>query len=153
MKSKLQIKDSLFQACKLNIDDRLLTIDKTLKSIAESKNNETKSSAGDKFETGRAMMQLEEDKNNRQRYEANQVQQVLLKIDLHKKSEKVVLGSLVSTNKGAYFISVGIGKVRLEDGLFYCVSINSPIGAQLLGKTKGDHFHFNGSEMIILEIN
>jgi len=58
MKTNFQIKEALYKACEEDTEKRINVIERNLKSIEESRNNETKSSAGDKYETGRAMLQI-----------------------------------------------------------------------------------------------
>ena len=70
---------------------------------------------GDKYETGRAMMQIEEDNNRTQLLQALQVKNQLQKINLQKEFAKVGLGSLVTTNHAVYFLSIGIGQVTIEN--------------------------------------
>ena len=60
MKDSVEIKRELYHKCTEYIDQRIESIQKKLDDVAESRSNETKSSAGDKHETGRTMMQLEE---------------------------------------------------------------------------------------------
>ncbi len=145
--NKYEIKEKLFQACQADLEKRINSIQEVLKSIEESRDNETKSSVGDKYETGRSMMQMEEQKSRQQLYQANQVRLELMRIDPQRKSRKVEAGSLVETTNGIYFISVGMGKVRVEDALYYCISSNSPIGMKLMNKVKGDEIEFNGRKI------
>lgn len=149
MKNADEIKEKLFQACQADIDQRINSIQEVLGSIEESRNNETKSSVGDKYETGRSMMQMEEQKSRQQLFQANQVRLGLMKIDIQRKSDKVESGSLVETTTGNYFISIGLGKVRIEDTIYYCVSSRSPIGMKLMHKKKGDEIEFNGKKIRI----
>lgn len=149
MKNTYEIKDKLFRLCEADIDKRIRTIQEVLISIEESRNNETKSSVGDKYETGRSMMQMEELKSRHQLFQANQVKLELMKIDPYKRSNKVETGSLVETTSGIYFISIGIGKFKIDAALYYCVSSSSPIGMRLMHKEKGDEVEFNGAQIII----
>ena len=149
MKNKYEIKDQLLKTCEEEIEKRIKSIKEVLKSVEESRNNETKSSVGDKYETGRSMMQMEEEKNKNQLYQAFRVKQELTKIDPGKISNKVEIGSLVETNKGNYYISIGIGKVKLDTGLYYCVSTSSPIGMKMMGKEIDDEIEFNGAKILI----
>ena len=55
----------------------------------------------------------------------------------------------MATNRGNYFLAVGLGKVRLEKRVFFCTSMDSPIGRQLLGKTAGESFLFNELEFVV----
>ena len=58
----MDIKEQLYEFCRAYIDGRTIRINESIKSIQESLSSETKSSAGDKHETGRAMLQLEREK-------------------------------------------------------------------------------------------
>lgn len=148
----IKTKEKLYQKCETYIDQRIQSIQDRLRSIEESKNTETKSSAGDKYETGRAMMQIEEDKANAQLQAAQQVKLSLSRIDIHKRSEKVQAASLVYTNRGVYFIAIGLGKVEWEGQLYFCVSANAPIAIALMGKSAGDQVVFNQQTIEIKEI-
>lgn len=150
--NQYKIKERLFKACEEDTEKRIKSIQEFLKSIEESRNNETKSSAGDKYETGRSMMQIEEENNRNQLFQAIQVRQELMKIDPMKISKTVETGSLVETNKGNYYISIGVGKIRLDNKVYYCVSNHSPIGMKMLGKETGDEIEFNGAKIKIGKI-
>jgi len=147
-----KIKQQLHQACQQNIQGRIEAIQQKLDAIEESKNNETKSSAGDKYETGRAMMQIEADNSRRQLAEAKNVSNKLAQIKPEKTYTQVEPGSLVMTNKGNYYISIGIGKVKLNDTLYYCISENAPIGKLLNRKKTGDEVIFNGNKIQIKKV-
>ena len=82
-----------------------------INSINDSKANETKSSAGDKYETGMAMLQMEEQKANVQLAKAKELQKTLSMIDPTEKQDSAQLGSLVETSNGNYFISIGLGQI------------------------------------------
>ena len=148
-----EIKAQLVEACTAEIDQRIQRIQERLDTITDSRNNATKSSVGDKYETSRAMMQIEEEKSKRQLAEAQEVKLNLLRLDWNKKYEKALPGSLVQTNKGSYFISIGLGRVRLNKQLYLCVSNSSPVGKVLWGKQVGAQFSFNGQQFEVLDIN
>jgi transcription elongation GreA/GreB family factor len=139
-----EIKKALFQACEAHIEKRMKTIRDRLTSIEESRNEETKSSAGDKYETGRAMMQMEEDKAKKQLSEILLTQKALSEINYESSSEQVRPGSLVLTDHGRFYMAVGIGKVKYDDESYFCISPHSPIGQLLIGKKQGEEFTFNG---------
>ena len=153
MKNKFQIKEALYEVCDADTEKRINTIEQSLKSIAEARNNETKSSAGDKYETGRAMLQIEEENSKTQLSQALRVKNQLSKINWSKESRIVELGSLVTTTNGDYYISIGIGKVTLNNQHYYCVSAVSPIGQKMMNKAVGDEIEFNGTKVIIKEIH
>jgi len=150
--NKFQIKEALYSACEEDTENRINAIDKNLKSIAESRNNETKSSAGDKYETGRAMLQIEEENSKTQLSQALRVKNQLRKINGKKESRIVELGSLVTTTNGEYYLSIGLGKITLNNQDYYCVSAISPIGQKMMNKKPGDEIEFNGTKIKIKEI-
>ncbi len=148
-----RLKQRLFEACVDNVEKNIATIQQTLASIEESRNNETKSSVGDKYETGRAMMQMEEEKSRAQLSQAAQLKSELSRIDLQKSYNKVEIGSLVQTNTGTYFIAIGMGKVKLDETTYFCISINSPIGQLLQNRSEGEEVIFNNKAMKINKID
>lgn len=149
MPTPLDLKLALLKHCHQATADRITGITDSLASIEAARNGETKSSAGDKFETGRAMMQMEEAKLQGQLSEALKVRQVLDQIDPDKTSARIAAGSLVATNRGNYFLGIGLGKVKLEGRVFYCTSLEAPIGRALHGRETGDSFVFNDLEFSI----
>ncbi|MEM1321888.1 MAG: 3-oxoacyl-ACP synthase [Bacteroidota bacterium] len=137
------IKAKLLALCQEKIAQRIATIESVLQSIEESRNNETKSSVGDKYETGRAMMQMEEEKNRGQLLQALRAQQILATIDPERISDEVQLGSLVISNKLKYYCAIGLGKLQLGTETIYAVSPDSPIGRLLIGKKADDQVELN----------
>ncbi|MBO9690093.1 hypothetical protein [Chryseobacterium sp.] len=105
-------------------------------------NNDTKSSMGDKYETGREMLQQEI--NNLQR-QLNEVlnQQVVLQKLTSEPSEKVQNGALVKTNKGLFYISASMGEIFSENQKIMTVSAESPLVKAMFGKKMGDRFTIN----------
>lgn len=146
------IKNQLLETCKKFVANRFKTVQETLLSYQNDLQSETKSSAGDKHETGRAMMQLEMEKASQQLIGINQMNQILDKIDISKTSKKVHLGSLVFTQKDRYFLSISAGKIIVNNEVFYAISTSSPIGKLLLGKQENEQFSFNGNTLKIQKI-
>ncbi|NCT10135.1 MAG: 3-oxoacyl-ACP synthase [Flavobacteriia bacterium] len=146
------IKNELLETCRKFVENRLNTVQQTLLSYENDLQSETKSSAGDKHETGRAMLQLEMEKTGLQLIGINQMISVLDKIDISKKSKKVHLGSLVFTEKDIYFLSISAGKIIVENEVFYAISTSSPIGKLLLGKQENEQFVFLGNTIKIQKI-
>lgn len=146
-------KKAAYDFCKSFIEDRLARIQTNISLIQESLSSETKSSAGDKHETGRAMLQLEREKLGVQLAEAENTKQLILKVNIDAKSDKVRLGSLVKTSKATYFISISAGELKTSEGSIFCISIATPIGQLLLGKSVGDLVFFNEVEILIEAID
>lgn len=147
-----KIKEELYQNCKNILANKLITVNQIMISNQNALLSETKSSAGDKHETGRAMLQLEMEKASQQYEVIHKMQSILRNISPVIKTELIGLGSLVYTNFQNYYLSISVGEVKIEDQVFYCVSTLSPIGKLLLGKQKGDTLNFNGKNMQILNV-
>ena len=113
--------------------------------------DDSKSTAGDKHETGRAMVHLEQEKLSKQLIQNKQLQQALQKIDPNNKSETVKFGSLVTTDKGVYFFSIGLGKITVNGIDIFCLTPITPLGQKLFDCKKGDTIEFNG-HLEILEV-
>jgi len=143
-----ETKKNIYNACVHFVESRLKTIKNVIDSNTAALTLETKSSAGDKHETGRAMLQLEIEKAGQQLKSVMMMQQVLSKINLSKKSNKASLGSLVVTDKATYFLAISAGKITIDDTDYFAVSAISPIGKQLLGKNVGDFVTFNKATVL-----
>lgn len=152
MMDKGDIKKALFEECCKAVAQKKAAAKRNMEELQEDANNETKSSAGDKYETGRAMMHLEKDKYAAQLTEALKWEKVLAGINLDTKPEKAGLGSLVFTNQGIYFLSIVWGKITIHAEDYFVISLASPIGMQLKGKKTGDQFVFKGRKFEVLEI-
>ncbi|MGC4020569.1 MAG: 3-oxoacyl-ACP synthase [Cyclobacteriaceae bacterium] len=147
--SSLQIKQRLHSLCLRNIEERINTAEQAIAFAQSSANEETKSSAGDKYETGRAMAQLEIEKNSAQLLDAKKLKQQLLQLDPNKVTDKIQLGSLVITNQGNFYISIPSGKFTVDDEVYFAISPSSPIAQNLIGLKFGDKFSFNKKEFTI----
>jgi hypothetical protein len=70
---------------------------------------------------------------------------VLRRIDSNVKSEAVVNGSLVKTNQGWIYISIPLGKIVVDGESVMCLSAQSPLGREIVGKRAGDTVVVNNS--------
>lgn len=149
----IALKTALLNHCKEVVDEKyhnLLLLDKAAQSSA---NNETKSSAGDKYETGRAMMHLEKERLASQMHEVAKLKKPLEMINPEKVSDNIELGSVVFTESRNYFLSVSIGEISVEGQQFFCISPVTPIGKLMLGKRSGDNFQFAGNSVLIKDVH
>ncbi|WP_392349145.1 3-oxoacyl-ACP synthase [uncultured Polaribacter sp.] len=149
---QLKIKEALFEQCEVFVNKRLYNIENVISSNQKALQSETKSSAGDKHETGRAMLQLEMEKAGQQLAGITQMKVVLSKIDILKTSKNACLGSIIVTDKARYFLSLSAGQLVVEDKRYFAISVSSPIGKLLLGKQEKDMISFNGKTIIINKI-
>lgn len=147
------MKKALLEFCWDYVNERSERLKKQSEELQESLGSETKSSAGDKHETGRAMVQLEQEKLGQQLQEIDTTRGILRKINIDGSSEKIRLGSLVQTSMAHYFLAISAGAFNQNNTIVYCISTNAPIAKLLLGKEKGERFTFNGKEQDILEVD
>lgn len=146
------LKKKLYDKCISFVAKKLDTFNQIISANQNALQSESKSSAGDKHETGRAMLQLEMEKASQQYTVISQMNEVLQKITLQNKSEIAKLGTIIYTTKGNYFLAISIGEVLINDKIFYVISPSSPIGTLLLGKRVGEDFIFNGVKINIIDI-
>jgi len=146
-------KQKLVVECQKYVNLRLQRIHDVISGIQESLTSETKSSAGDKHETGRAMLQLEREKAGKQLAQVQKLQEIIKKIDISSVSNHVHLGSLVQTSNGTYFISISIGELKIDNNSYFAIAANTPIGKVLLGKKPNDTVLFNNKKMTIKEVS
>ena len=129
-----------------------MLLQKMMSDAQASANKETKSSAGDKFETARAMMQAQRDQYAQQLSNAILLRTQLSQIDTEQIFEKVQLGSVVKTPLANYFISISAGRLSVGEEKYYAISPQAPLAKILLSKSVGDTIIFNNKEIEILEV-
>ncbi|AYA35584.1 3-oxoacyl-ACP synthase [Hymenobacter oligotrophus] len=142
-------KRSLYTACQTYVQQRIDTCQAAIQAAQESANSETKSSAGDKYETGRAMAQNERDRNAVQLHEAKKLLAELERIDPEKPCDAVWPGALVRTNIGQFYVGISAGKLAIDGAEYFAVSAAAPIAAALSGKRAGEQATFNGKQIRI----
>jgi transcription elongation GreA/GreB family factor len=145
-------KSEVYQIVSQELEIRIQKLQILMEDVLDSGAGETKSSAGDKHETGRAMAQLEQEKISKQISELVQQRDVIRKIDPSTTHQKIQLGSLIETNKGWYFFSVGLGSIQLSNTKVFCISLQAPVAKLMFGKKIADCIHFNGQEIMVQKI-
>jgi hypothetical protein len=145
-------KSTVFEALQSEVNKRVSDLEKALDSSRAEMVSESKSTAGDKHETGRAMAQLEQEKLGRQVLSARELQQAIAQIKVDEKHAEIQYGSLVKTSNGWFFFSVGIGKLMVDGESVFCLTMTSPLGNALRGKKVGETVTFNGRPVVIEEL-
>ncbi len=148
----MSLKEQLFLVCRDFISKKRLVIENVISEIETSLQSETKSSAGDKHETGRAMLQLEREKAGNQLAEIDKQEEHLSKIDISKANTTVSLGSVVFTTEASYFLAIGVGEIIVDNRKFYAVSTKAPISQALLGKRVDDNIVFRNRKFKIIHL-
>jgi hypothetical protein len=148
----MTFKQNIYHQYKQMLDTKISGLQLQLNDLKESTANETKSTAGDKYETARAMLQIEQDNSRRQLQEALEQLSIFTSIDISISSNEIIRGSLVKTNKGYLFISVALGKTIVDGITVIALSPQSPLGKQLMGMRVNDATIINNISYAIEKI-
>jgi hypothetical protein len=100
--------------------------------------NDTKSSAGDKHEVGREMVQQELDKLEAQRAKLRMLLHELNGTPTPTQALRVEHGSVVCTDQGWFYLAVGVGAIELHGERCFVLSPAAPLAKALLGTRVGD---------------
>ena len=146
------IKKTLFNHCKTHLEKKMKVLEQLKKNLQKDLAYETKSSAGDKYETARAMIQLENEKLSNQIREIELNYQKLNTIKDFQTSKSISLGSIIFTDKANYYVAIAADFFEVNSKIFYCISSQSPIGKLLIGKKINESIMFNNVQSTILEI-
>ncbi|MBX2895833.1 MAG: 3-oxoacyl-ACP synthase [Cyclobacteriaceae bacterium] len=148
----MTLRKILFKLCCAYADERVRIAYEAMQHAQQAANAEEKSSAGDKYETGRAMAHLEKEKAASQLVEANKLKEVLHKINPEVSTTKTSLGSVIFTDKGNYYLAISSGKLYADGQEFLALSPASPLGAQLINRAPGDKVIFQKKTFSIISI-
>ena len=147
----LELKEQILDKCKNQVLDRLTILEKDLKYLAHDIAEDTKSSAGDKFETAREMANIEINKLQSQVSSMNKAMTMLNTLPVSNK-DKVAVGSLIKTDSVSIFLSVSLGQVEVDGEQILVISPMAPLAQILLGKKEKDRVSFNDKTYIVLEL-
>lgn len=148
-----ELRKDLINGCRQYLGQRKNMVQKALTGLKEDLENESKSSAGDKYETGREMINIEWNKLNVQLKEYERLDNILSRLPEEMKSDSIAVGSIIFTNTANYFISIPAGELIAGSDKFYAIGVQAPITRKLLGLKEGDEFEMNGRKIKILSIN
>lgn len=143
-------KEEILNILKNKISEKILTFENLIAETRAS-SNDTKSSMGDKYETGREMLQQE---INNLQVQLNEVlkQRDFLKSLSAKPSVKAEKGALVKTDIGFFYISVSLSNIDLDGNKIFCISPDSPLAKVLEGKSESESISLNNVNHKILNI-
>lgn len=148
----MHAKEAVYTHCCDILEERIHEAQRGIDVAQHDSNSETKSSAGDKYETGRAMAQLEKERHARRKAILEDMLLRLRQIGCSPSAESATEGSLVCTNRGLYFISIGLGSIVLDNQIYHCLSQYSPFGEALLELEVGDEVDFREVSHEIIRI-
>ena len=146
----MTVKSVLHALCHVFIEQRIAAARTAMQAAQESSSSETKSSAGDKYETGREMANAERDRNAAHMQQAQQLQAELGRISPETACDAVRPGALVHTSLGVFYVSISAGKLEGHD--VFAVSAAAPVAVVLKGLRVGQEAVFNGKTVRVLAV-
>lgn len=146
--TKTQVIEALQESIDFKINDLQLQLDEILQSMQ----NDTKSTAGDKHETSRAMAQIEQEKIGNQLAETVKLKNQLVSISSLTSNDTIRSGNLVETNNGFFFLGIPFGQLKIDPTSVFCLSVVAPLGQLLLDKKMNDTILLNGKSIEIIGI-
>lgn len=133
------------------LSERIESAVSVLSGLTESRNTASKSTAGDKHETGRAMMEAEIQRAEQQLQKARILKNEIKNISWANQ-HTVLPGAWIRTNQGEFLMSVGLGKIQVNQAFCFVLSGASPLGQALMGAQVGDLVSFQDRAYEVLEI-
>lgn len=150
LKINIEWKKKLHAFCVLQLEEKLVEVNTELSSLASDLATAAKSTAGDKHETSRAMIHLEQERLGHVYENLTKQLQFINQIKLVDLSGCLQLGSLIQTNEALFYISIGLGKLKFDGREVYVISPIAPIAKAMLNANEG-LFLFNANEYQILK--
>jgi hypothetical protein len=149
---KIAFKNQLKRWALDTIGERITASRAAIDQAQQAANQEEKSSAGDKYETGRAMGHLQKDMYGRALAESIKELATLHAVKTDALYTVPGPGAFVRAEGMAIFIAAGLGKQQWEGQTIFFLSPIAPLARALHDKKPGDSVVFNGAAILILEI-
>ena len=146
------LKQQLYNQCLKYVQQRMDAAQLAINEAQQASNDDTKSSAGDKYETGREMAQQETNRNLTQLNEANKLKVALNLVNNVSHLETVETGSVVITDNGNFYLAISAGELTVENEKYFAISPASPIGLRLKGLKKGDKIVLNAKQYLLKKV-
>jgi transcription elongation GreA/GreB family factor len=146
------LKKKIVEHCSKVLDDQIRSLKKELEYLKHDIAEDTKSSAGDKYETSREMANIERQKLADQLAINKKSLGYLLSLNIDAKND-IQAGALVETETLLIFIAVGLRAIQLEDRQIMVISPTAPLSQAFLGARVGELVNFNQSQFRIISIS
>ena len=151
MNLSLNCKLELNAYCVSIVKKKCDLLEKQITARKQDLETASKSSAGDKHETARAMIHLEQEKLGFQYQQVFKQLKMLSQSDVYRLST-IQSGSLILTDKALIYISVALGKIHFKKQLVYVISPVSPLAQVFLNANATQTLSFQGISYVVLEI-
>jgi transcription elongation GreA/GreB family factor len=146
------MKEKILATCLQLVTEKLKSLKIAMSDLRESAAQDSKSSMGDKYETGQAMIHLEQENLMSQYNEVVRTHSILSQIKSDNISQFGGVGALIETDNGNFYLSIGLGKIDVDGYSAFAIAPNSPIGSAFLGRKVGEKIDLNGRSYSITRI-
>lgn len=143
-------KEEVFKQAVLILKTRIQELKEERKAISDGILEDDKSSAGDKFETGREMLtqdlrQVESQITSN----SNLLDEIYRVQSVKSQSPNIREGSLIRLAGEYFLIAAAVGKITVNEKGVYLISAASPLAQSVMGKGSGDKVLFKGKENLV----
>ncbi len=144
------LRDKIYDHCMLVLKERHAVLRQEWQNLQQAAASETKSSMGDKYETGREMLNLEKQKMATQLNEVSRQLKEMEALAFGRLNHFVQPGVVVETDKQVFFLAIPLGKIKVDGQEVFVLSAQSPLGLAMLQKKEGDTFGF-GAQIYVIQ--
>lgn len=148
----MNVKEALFEQATKIIEEKISIAESAIQSARSAVENETKSSAGDKYETSREMLQQEIRMAQSQLFEVSKLKHALSLVNPQRVVSECGPGALMETNHGNFYVSAGLGQIQVNGTYYQLISSASPIAKALAGTKSGESILFNGRKIQVYNL-
>jgi len=135
---KIAFKNRLRRWALDHIGQRINTARAAIDQAQEAANSEEKSSAGDKYETGRAMSHLQQEMHSRQLTEYLKELATLHSVNIEQLYSAGRPGAFLRGEGLGFFIAAGLGKHNIDGETIFFLSPHAPLARLLQNKLAGE---------------
>ena len=147
-------KNDIFDALESHLQAAVCEAQGHLASLQEALTSEAKSTAGDKHETGRAMIHQEmRQVNDTLQRSQSALQEWTRMKQVQTAPVRVVSGVLVETTGPWVLVGLPLGKLSLDGGLVLGVSPEAPLAQAWHGAKVGDEVRLGSSTLQIVALH
>jgi len=145
-------KSRVLSQCRASLLARQADYLRELANLDEASSRETKSSAGDKYETAREMIAQSRRLTEGNLAETRAALETLERMAAAPAQARCGLGSLAETSQGWLLLGVSLGDVDVDGITIRTLSLASPLGQALKGRGTGDRIPWRGAELSIRSV-
>lgn len=146
-------RETVIAALALSMEEGIRSARAAFEELQGSLEGESKSTAGDKHETGRAMVQMEMEQAAARLKRVEGMVRSWKAMDPGAPRDAVRPGAVVATDHGGFVIGVAWGAFQGPDAQDWRgISSDAPLAMALRGCQAGEAVHFRGRSWNILEV-